>query len=190
MSIRIVIPAATTYDDVKGEFHDRAERVLFLEHSLLSMSRWEAEYKQCFSTATLDPGMFRFYITCMTDESLSAEEIKVIEKLYRNRIVSYMFDERTAKKGSVSASRKASPSPPNTNIKRNQVATEDIYYVMFERGIPLACEKWHFSRLLSLIDVYSKHDPKPKKGKGPKKHASPSQYTKLADINRSRLNNK
>ena len=93
MPLRIVIPAETTFDDATQKFTDRAERVLTLEHSLLSMALWEAEYKQCFSTAKLDPEMFRFYISCMTDEVLSDEELRVIERLYKNKIVSYMFDD-------------------------------------------------------------------------------------------------
>lgn len=189
MPLRIVIPAATTYDDVKGKFYDRAERAIVLEHSLLSMSLWEAEYKQCFLLASLDSGMFRYYIRCMCDEVLSDEELNIIENKYQKCIVNYMFDNRFAVK-KLNNKPKASR---NQSQKMPFIPTEKIYHTMFERGVPLACEKWHFSRLMSLLGIYADADAKQNKGKGhgkmPKKKMSPDQYARMAEINRSRLNN-
>ena len=187
MPLRIVIPAETTFDDATQKFTDRAERVLTLEHSLLSMALWEAEYKQCFSTAKLDPEMFRFYISCMTDEVLSDEELRVIERLYKNKIVSYMFDDRYAKKTTPSKSQSQGPQSRQSD-KSRFLPTEEFYYAMFERGIPIACERWHFSRLANLLEIYSAHDSK-QKGKKGKKSMSSDQYRRMAEINRSRLNN-
>ena len=125
MPLRIVIPAETTFDDATQKFTDRAERVLTLEHSLLSMALWEAEYKQCFSTAKLDPEMFRFYISCMTDEILSDEELRVIERLYKNKIVSYMFDDRYAKK--TTPSKSPSQGPQSRQSGNRTDSSADIF---------------------------------------------------------------
>lgn len=188
MPLRIVIPAETTFNDATQTFTDRAERVLTLEHSLLSMALWEAEYKQCFSTSKLDSGMFRYYISCMTDEILSDEELRVIEKLYKNKIVEYMFDDRFAKKTTPRCNRASQSPQPQKNTRPKFLPTEEFYYTMFERGIPIACERWHFSRLANLLKVYTAHDSK-QKGKKGKKSLSADQYRRMAEINRSRLNN-
>ena len=65
--IKIVIPSAEFFDEVNSEFISVSGTTLQLEHSLLSISKWESKWKKPFLTKEqktkeelLD------YIRCMT----------------------------------------------------------------------------------------------------------------------------
>ena len=178
MPLRVVIPARSTFDEDTCTFLDFPERAVFLEHSLLSMSRWEGITKECFFTAKLDRNKFGMYIQCMCDEYLTEEDALEILKRYRNQIEDYIFDDRIARKRT-GGSRKASSNNGGSKF----LPTEQIYFHMFELGIPITCEKWHFSRLASLMRLYAA-----KNKKGGKRKASPEQIARISAINRSRLN--
>lgn len=182
MPLRVVIPARSEYIEEKQEFVDTPEKVYNLEHCLLAMSRWEEVSKRCFLTAKLDDEELAIYVQCMADQFISMEECRFIARTYRKNLRSYIFDERFAHKRI--SGRSNAPSPARQNNKF--MPTEELYYIMFERGIPLECEKWHFSRLMSLFRVYSANS-KRGKGKG-KNHMSADQMARLSAINRSRLN--
>ena len=65
--LEIVIPGAEQWDEVKQEFISTKEQTLKLEHSLVSLSKWESKWCQPFLSKkektveqTID------YIKCMT----------------------------------------------------------------------------------------------------------------------------
>lgn len=179
MPLRVVIPARSTFEEETNTFRDFPERMVFLEHSLLSMARWESVTKQCFFTSKLDRNSFALYIQCMCEEYLTEEDALEILKRNRKRIEDYLFDDCIARKRS-GGNRNA----PSSNQGRSKfLPTEQIYFHMFELGIPITCEKWHFSRLASLMRLYAQ-----KNRKGGKHKASPEQIARISAINRSRLN--
>lgn len=185
MPLRIVVPASSRYDDEINEFIDHDEEVVILEHSLWSMARWEAETKTAFLSASLDQKDFELYIQCMSETHLSDRTCRYLSTKHRQQIVEYMFDDRRASKrkpGTKSA--KVTEQKPT---KKNFTPTEEFYYVMFERGLPLACEKWHFSRLMSLLETYRSHEKKSKGRKG-RSRMSSADIARMSSINRSRQN--
>lgn len=183
MPLRVVIPARSEFIEETNEFIDTPEKVYNLEHCLLSMARWEGITKRCFLTSKLDLKDVATYVQCMCDDYIPDDEALLIARVYRDKIETYIFDERFAHKR-VSGRNGTPKSSENATPKF--IPTEELYYVMFERGIPITCEKWHFSRLMSLLRVYSSKDKK-SKGKG-KSHMSADQMARLSAINRSRLN--
>ena len=65
--LRITIPAVEQWDETKQEFISTKEQTLSLEHSLVSLSKWESKWCKAFLTKqektfeeTLD------YVKCMT----------------------------------------------------------------------------------------------------------------------------
>ena len=65
--LRITIPAVEKFDEAKGEFIYSAERTLQLEHSLISLSKWESKWCKPFLSnkeKTLEETLD--YIKCMT----------------------------------------------------------------------------------------------------------------------------
>ena len=154
--LQITIPAVELWDERKQEFITTKEQTLQLEHSLVSLSKWESKWCKPFLNKqkktfeeTLD------YIKCMTLTQnvdpevynyLTNENIKEInEYIGAPMTATYFSDEKTSK----------------TN--REQVTAELIYYWMIALNIPFECQKWHLNRLLTLIKVCSIKNQPPKK---------------------------
>lgn len=154
--LRITIPAVEQWDEAKQEFIYTKEQTLSLEHSLVSLSKWESKWCKAFLTKqektfeeTLD------YIKCMTLTQnvdpevynyLTNENIKEInEYIGAPMTATYFSDEKTSK------------------TSREQVTAELIYYWMIALNIPFECQKWHLNRLLTLIKVCNIKNQPPKK---------------------------
>jgi hypothetical protein len=146
--LRIIIPDSELFNENTQEFFTVKGQTITLEHSLLSLSKWESKWHKPFlNNKDLTPNEVLDYIRCMTltknvDPQLY---LSIPEEVY-SKIQKYMDDTMTAtwfddKKSSTSKS------------QREIVTSEIIYYWMITLGIPLECEKWHINRLLTLIKV-------------------------------------
>lgn len=144
--LEITVPAAEMFDESTQEFIESKEQTLQLEHSLVSLSKWESKWHKAFLSKrektfeeTID------YIRCMTitknvDPSvyfnLSKENIEAINH--------YIEDPMTAT---------YIAEDPNGSIGGDVVTSELIYYWMISLNIPQEYQKWHLNRLISLIKV-------------------------------------
>ena len=144
--LRIIIPSTEMWDEVNEKFVDSKEHVLQLEHSLVSLSKWESKWCKPFLSKenktfeeTID------YIRCMTinqnipDEvynCLTGENIREINEYISAPMTATRFSNDVMGKGS-----------------REQITSELIYYWMIALNIPFECQKWHINRLLTLIRV-------------------------------------
>lgn len=144
------------FDEVKEEFVYFPDQKLVLEHSLLSISKWEAKWKKPFLDSEIKGTEFLDYIRCMTvNSNVNPLSYSRLTENQLEKIQTYIDDPKTA-----------------TVIKRNKrrssrgrkTTSELIYCWMFMLNIPIDCEKWHLNRLLTLIDVCSiESNPKSKK---------------------------
>ena len=127
--------------------------VLNLEHSLLSISKWEAKWHKSFLNNTdLTDEEILDYIHCMcvkpTQEQvpkalileMSPENVNEIKKYIENPMTATFFSEKKGKVGKGAV---------NNRIVTNEL----IYYWMSAYQIPFSCEKWHINRLLTLVRV-------------------------------------
>lgn len=141
------IPEQEYFNQVTNEFITCRACTLKLEHSLVSISKWESKWKKPFlNNDTKTPAEFLDYIRCMTinqdvpDEAyalLGHENIKKIEE--------YIMDPATAT--TISDRRKSS-------ARAAEIPTSElIYYWMISNGIPFECEKWRLNRLITLIKI-------------------------------------
>ena len=161
--LEITIPSVELYDDDRGEFFRTVEKdtVLQLEHSLISLRKWESKWHVPFFSKKehTDEAMID-YIRCMTlTRNIDPSIYKYIPRDEMQRIINYIQDPMTATWFSEEESKKTGVAPT--------VTAELIYYQMFSYNIPLECEKWHLNQLLTLIRVFQeKNNPKKvKKGK-------------------------
>ena len=154
--LQIVIPGQEFWDEQKQEFINTKEQVLQLEHSLISLSKWESKWCKVFLSKqektqeeTID------YIKCMTItpnvdpevyNHLTRENIKEIEDYIAAPMTATYFSSDNAGKSS-----------------HEQVTSELIYYWMIALNIPFECQKWHLNRLLTLIKVCNIKNQPPKK---------------------------
>lgn len=158
--LRITIPPIELFDDANQMFvHASKECHLQLEHSLVSLSKWESKWQKPFLT-TKDKTVEETYdyIRCMTvNEHVCAVDYSLIPKSIMDQITAYIDAPMTA-----TTFAKTDQKPTNKEV----VTAEIIYHWMIVFNIPFECQKWHLNRLLTLINVCSiKNQPKKKMGR-------------------------
>lgn len=154
--LTIVVPEAELFDEANQEFMVLEEVTLELEHSLVSLSKWESKYEKPFlDTTTKTTQEILGYVKAMTltpnvpDEvysRLSQSNLDDIDTYINAKMTATWFNEID------------SPS-------RNQeiITAELVYYWMIAFQIPFDCETWHLNRLFTLIRICNIKQEKPKK---------------------------
>lgn len=157
--LTIIIPETEIWDSVHEEFINTKTQTLELEHSLLSLSKWESKWQIPFlgrdqktTEQTID------YIRCMTiNKNVDPKVYNAIPADTLNEINNYISSPMSA----TTISKK-----PATGRSREIITSEVIYYWMVTLNIPFECQKWHLNRLLMLIEVCNaKNSPAKKMGK-------------------------
>ena len=179
--LRIVVPISPEgWDEKKQEFIEPKVQVLQLEHSLISMSKWESKWCKPFLSSedktieeTLD------YIKFMTlTPNVSPDVYMHITRANMRDINDYIAAPMTATTFS---------EDKNTKGKREIVTAELIYYWMIALNIPFECQKWHLNKLLTLIKVCNIKNSPPKKMS---KKETKNRYEALNAARRKKLNSK
>lgn len=146
------------WDEEKEEFVLPEYKTLRLEHSLVSLSKWESKWHKSF-LKTLDKSLSLEetidYIKFMTlTKNVDPDVYNYISRQNIEAITEYIDAPMTATTFS--------------NVEKNKIngeviTAELIYYWMISLGIPFECQKWHLNRLLTLIRVCSiKNSPNKK----------------------------
>lgn len=155
--LAIVVPGVEGWDEQKEEFVPAKPPVtLQLEHSLLSLSKWEAKWEKPFlskEAKTVEETMD--YIRCMTLNSGVSPDVYQRLTSQNLRDVNAYIDAR----------RSATTICEEQKGRRSSeiVTSELIYYWMVALNIPFECQKWHLNRLLTLIRVCNVKNQPPKK---------------------------
>jgi hypothetical protein len=145
--LRIKISDGEVFNELTGEFGDsNSGVVLELEHSLVSVSRWESKWEKPFlgsEDKTQEQTLDYIGMMSLNDEvppavlsRLSADNVNRINEYINAKMTATTFQER----------RKQSPS-------RETITAELIYYWMTALQIPFECQHWHLNRLLTLIKI-------------------------------------
>lgn len=152
--LEITIGDQELFDDSTNEYIYEKGTTIRLEHSLVSLSKWESKWKKPFIGRKLEDEEVLDYIRCMTiTQNVDPSIYKMMTKSDVQKVLSYVDDTMTAttfkdKKGRGS---------------KQTITSELIYYWMVSLGIPIECEKWHLNRLLTLIRVCNVMDAPGKK---------------------------
>lgn len=144
------------WDDEKQEFVEPKTQTLQLEHSLVSLSKWESKWhKPFYSKKELTAEELLDYIRCMTlTKNADPDVYNHLTEKNVKEIKDYIDDPMTATTFS-----KDGKGPGNGEI----VTSELIYYWMIASNIPFECQKWHLNRLITLIRVCGVKNTPPKK---------------------------
>lgn len=143
--LELIIPRRTFFNESTSEFIEFNETKLKLEHSLISISKWESKLKKPFlSDKKHTKSDMLYYIECMSlNPDVDPMVYKTIPDDLYLVITEYIEDSMTA-----------TTINDNDSGNNNDIITaEIIYYWMIELGIPFECQKWHFNRLMTLIRV-------------------------------------
>lgn len=154
--LTIVIPGRELYMSDTNTFVTIDEHKLKLEHSLISLYKWESKWHKSFiNTVNKTVEETVDYVKCMTVtqnvdsmvyECLTTENFKAINDYINNPMTATTF------------------SDDNTQKKNRKIITAEVIYArMFMAGIPLECEKWHLNKLLTLLRVCESYQQPPKK---------------------------
>lgn len=158
--LEITIPTSQRYDEVNNEFIYVKGCTLKLEHSLVSISKWESKYHKPFiSKEKMTYEETIYYIKCMTlTQNVDDSTYKGINGKILKEINEYIDDPMTA--ATFSKGGKGKSGGNNGEF----ITSESIYYWMISLQIPMKCEKWHLNRLMALIRFCnSKNTPSKKK---------------------------
>lgn len=153
--LTITVGAVEGYDIDTNEFTSSGGIVVALEHSLVSLSKWESKHEKAFlgsheitQEETIDyvgemliSPAFTGWLNFVTDENLN----EVNEYLNRKQSATW-FNEKV----------RGGPS-------REVITSELIYYWMFQHQVPMECQYWHINRLFTLLRVCSAKSAPPKK---------------------------
>lgn len=178
--LSITVPACEMWDEVNEEFLYFQGQTLQLEHSLVSLSKWESKWCKPFLSGEekSDEEMID-YVRCMTltqnvkpnvYSHLSDENLYDIQRYIDSPMTATTFSVDPLEQGGGAT-----------------ITAEIIYYWMVSFRIPFECQKWHLNRLLTLIKVCER------KNRPPKKMSRKSIMSRNARLNaqrRARLNSR
>jgi hypothetical protein len=154
--LRLTVVTAEGFDDETGQFVDASSVTLELEHSLLSLSKWESKWETPFLGDKPKTNEQVLDYVCMMSSSgeIPPEVLVHMGPEHFNAINDYINAKMTA----------TTFYEPKKPPKSSEVVTSElIYYWMIALGIPFECQEWHLERLLTLIKVCNvKNAPKDK----------------------------
>lgn len=153
--LKLVIPSIEFYDEQKQEFINTKEQSIQVEHSLVSISKWESKWNKPFlskESKTIEETID--YVKCMTlTQNVPSEVYSRLTNDNINDVSKYISAPMTA---TWFSDTKEKPS-------REIITSEIIYYWMITYNIPFECQKWHLNKLLALIRVCSNKNQPAKK---------------------------
>ena len=159
--LEITVSYEEQWDEDKELFIPGKTQTLRLEHSLVSLSKWESKWcKPFLNRKDESPEDTLDYIKCMTlTQNVDPDVYNHLSRDNLLEIKQYIESPMTA-----------TTITDNSNAAgrgRETLTSELLYYYMIALNIPFECQKWHLNRLVTLIRVCSiKNQPPKKMGKG------------------------
>ena len=153
--LEITIPGLEYFNEETNEFTYYDDVTIELEHSLVSISKWESRWCKPFISSKKNVEETIDYARCMTITQnvdpavyfvLTDDHIKAINEYIELPMTATTFTEDQNKK-----------------FNREVITAEIIYYWMIAQNIPFECRTWHLNQLITLIRVCSIKNSPPKK---------------------------
>lgn len=174
----IEIPESEFFFEETNEFKLTKGYSLQLEHSLISLAKWESRWKKPFLNSEKTQEESIDYIKCMTiNPNIPDHVYNLISTKDMQKITDYMTDPMTA----------TTFRDSSKKANREIITAELIYYWMIAQQIPFECRKWHLNSLITLIQVCAIKNTPPQKMS---KQAIIDQNRSLNNARKAKLNTK
>ena len=153
--LRITIPATDRWDERNQVFISTKECTLQLEHSLVSLSKWESKWCKPFLSKEIKTHEETIdYIRCMTiTQNIDPSVYDFIPNSVIEQVNKYIDAPMTATWFSDEKQGKSGKAGKGGKKNAEAITSELIYYWMISLNIPFDCQKWHLNRLLTLVRV-------------------------------------
>lgn len=168
--LTITVPGTESFDNSTETFVRTDDVVLNLEHSLISLSKWEAIFEKPFlsNESKTTPEVYGYFSAMSLDGDIALDVLERLTKENYEAVNQYIESKMTA------TWFRESGKPQG--YKSDVVTSEVIYHWMVALQIPWECQFWHLNRLITLIKTINE---KNKEASDNKKHAPNS--SELAD---------
>lgn len=144
------------FDEESQKFVTSEDYELHLEHSLVSLSKWESKHEKPYlgKDAKSSEEVLSYIQAMVIDDDvppdfiyrLSTDNIQQIDAYLNAKYSATWFNDT-----------------PNAPKSSEVITSELIYYWMTVYQIPIECERWHLNRLFNLIKICNLKNQKPKK---------------------------
>lgn len=153
--LKITIPKSEQFDEATSEFIHLPEVTVELEHSLVSLSKWESKWEKPFlgDEPKTDEETVDYILFMSLDENLPEEVVTRFTIADFNKVTEYIQASMTA------TWFKEERSKPSREI----ITSEIIYYWMIQNNVPVEFQHWHLNRLITLLKVCSHKNKPPEK---------------------------
>lgn len=156
--LRLIISGQELYNEETEEFINTEDVVVDLEHSLISLSKWESIFERPF----LGPSKKT------REETLAYVKAMIVSPEFPSDILDRLDHEHLSQINSYIDSNQSATTfgsmPEQRHRSRGETITSElIYYWMVAFNIPFECERWHLNRLFALVRICNLKQSKPKK---------------------------
>lgn len=155
--LTIIVPGLELFNNETQKFTRTEELLLELEHSLVSLSKWESKWNIPFLGRDQKTNeQIIDYVKLMTLNEVSDDVFLRLSEDNYNQINEYINSKQTAT---------WFREEPNRPVNREIITAEIIHYWMISLQIPPEYQYWHINKLFTLIRVLNqKNQPKKKQG--------------------------
>jgi len=145
--LTIHIPEKELFNEQDNSFTTIKATDVHLEHSLISLSKWESKWKKPYldNKELTQKEIFDYFKCMIIDKNVDPEILNVIDIDAIQQILDYIKDPHSATT--------VTDRRPGRSRRNETVTSELIYYWMIYYNIPHEYEKWHLNRLMMLIRV-------------------------------------
>ncbi|MET0787480.1 MAG: hypothetical protein ABWY25_12340 [Paenisporosarcina sp.] len=154
--LKLIVPGDEYFDEETATFETVGDFELELEHSLISLSKWESKYQKPFLESNQKT----------PEEILAYIETMILTPIYPENIFNRLNQQNIDEIHKYIESKESATTfgrMPEHRGKGETVTSELIYYWMVAFNIPFECERWHLNRLFALIRICNIKNSKPKK---------------------------
>lgn len=178
--LTIIVEGKEFFDEATQTFSSIEDTTLYLEHSLLSLSKWESRYQKPFLTAgsKTKEETFGYFEAMVIDPNQDLDVLKWCSQADIDKIQRYIDSSQSATTFGVMPERRG---------PGEVITSELIYYWMVLFTIPFECQSWHLNRLFALIRICNIKSSKPK---SMSKHEIAMRNRELNEQRKKELNTK